>query len=276
MKHTILTSTAAASILIGTAQAATVTWNNTSTDGLWYTDANWDTGSTPVVDGTDNVMINNGDTITHNPSVDLDITTGSTVTVSGGSTVNQTVTNWQRLQGGTLTIDNATWNTTSYFRVGFDNGDAGGTFNLINGASATFDNEFHVGPDVTRAWTNPGFTFDMNIGGGSTLDLNGAVGMWLYDSDLSDYNINFTGAGTIEGRIGIETEGVANNVATWENLWDNGILQWNGANVGQFDDYFSTSGTAGTTEYTLTAVPEPSSAALVGLSGLALILRRRK
>lgn len=259
---------------INVSPAALVTWDNSSGDGNWYTATNWDTDSVPNLDGTDDILINNGGSVTHNPTSDLDITTGSTVTVAGGSTVIQTVTNWQRLQGGTLTIDGATWTSSAPFRVGFDDGDAGGTFNLLNGASATFGGEFWAGPDPGRAWDN-GSTFNMNIGGASTLDLNAAVGLWLWDSQLSDYNINFTGAGSIGGRIGIEDGGGQNNSVTWETLWDEGILQWNGDSSGTFDDHFSTSGTAGTTDYTLTAVPEPSSALLTLLISAGLLRRKR-
>lgn len=278
MKSYTYTILAVTSLGLGAAQAATVTWDNTSTDGNWYTATNWDTDTVPSVnDGTDNVIIDNGDAITHNVTgnPDLDVFTGSTVTVSGGSSVSQTVGNWQRLQGGTIALDNGTWTTTSNFRVGYDSGDAGGAFNLTNGSSATFGNEFWVGrPDIE----NTNVVFSMTIAGNSSVDFNGGVGLWLWDAHLTgnDYKVNFTGNGSIEGRIGYEDGGGTNNAITWEELWTAGILQHNGGNAGNFTDHFTTTGTAGTIGYTLTAVPEPSSTALLGLGGLALIMRRRK
>jgi len=189
--------------------------------------------------------------------------------------VTQTTTHWQRNSGGIINLDNGTWTTASVTRSAYDSGVNAGTWNLTNGSSATFANEFWVTRNNSN-YTN--VSFAMNIGGNSSVDFNGTVGLWLWDADNAgnDYKINFTGTGTIEGRIGYESGGSANNATTWETLWNDGILQFNGGNAGNFSDHFSTSGASNTKAYTLTTVPEPSSAALIGLGGIALILRRRK
>jgi hypothetical protein len=275
MKIATMTFLAATGMMAITS-AATVTWDNGGVDSNWFTGGNWSTDAVPNINGTDNATISNGDAVTYNAGADFDPGSGSTVTVSNGSSVTQTVTNWQRSSGGTLTLDNGSWTTASVVRNAYDNGVNAGTFNLLNGSSYIADNEFWVArPDTD--YTN--VLFDLNISGGSSADFNGGVGLWLWDADAAgnDYNINFSGAGgSIEGRIGYQTSGGSNNSVTWETLWNDGILQWDGANAGVFSDHFSTTGTAGTTGYRLEAVPEPSSTALLGLGGVALLLRRRR
>ncbi len=121
----------------------------------------------------------------------------------------------------------------------------------------------------------------MTLSGGSTLDASaGSVGIWFNNSDNNTHIVNFTGAGTIVGRLGYKDTfgGASDNNYQWSEAWTEGILKYNGTNTGAFADHFSTTGTAGTAGYKLiaVAVPEPSSTALLGLGGLALILRRRK
>ncbi len=86
-------------------------------------------------------------------------------------------------------------------------------------------------------------------------------------------HISTGGGSSIEGSVSTRIGG-ATQSTTWEALWDANMLQFDGGNSGSFSDHFTTSGTGA--DYTLTSVPEPSSAALLGLGGLALILRRRK
>jgi len=56
----------------------------------------------------------------------------------------------------------------------------------------------------------------------------------------------------------------------YEAFYTDGDLTIGGDNSAAFADVFQVSGN------TLSLVPEPSSTALLGLGGLALILRRRK
>lgn len=274
MKKKTYTALALALSLGSSAQAVSVAWVG-GTDTNWNTGANWSGGIAPNLDGTDDAVINDGSAVVYNPGADLDPLTGSTITVSNGSSVTQTATNWQRSSGGTLTLDNATWTTASEVRNGYDNGDSGGTYNLLNGSTYTSAGEFWVG---VATGVNTNVVFNLNISGGSSVDFNGGVGLWLWDADASgnDYNINFTGAGSIEGRVGYNTSASTDNAVTWEDLYAAGVLQFNGSNADAFSDHFTTSGTAGTVGYKLDAVPEPSSTALLGLAGLAMILRRKK
>ena len=113
----------------------------------------------------------------------------------------------------------------------------------------------------------------------STVDANGAVGIWFWDTDAAgnSMNLNINGGGTtIEGRVGRRNSGSNNNSVTWETLWGEGILSYNGSSSGDFEDFFTTTGTAGTTSYTLISkIPEPSTMLLVTLGALGLLRRRR-
>ncbi len=112
---------------------------------------------------------------------------------------------------------------------------------------------------------------------------------------------NFTGPGSVtvdEGAIRVLniTLDAAGDIATsdivdasYEDLWDAGILQANGGNAGAFGDHFSVTGAWGDAVYTLTsnvvaasagisAVPEPTSIMLTGLAVLSFagVTRRRR
>ena len=80
---------------------------------------------------------------------------------------------------------------------------------------------------------------------------------------------------TMDG-INEGNSGTASAAGVYEFLWDEGILKRGGANIGTFAENFTFTEDGGAGAGTLTAVPEPSSAALLGLGGLALIFRRRK
>ena len=134
------------------AQAATRTWDNDSTDGLWSTDANWSENTRPV--GADTVVIANGD------SVAADIGTwpgGLIVTLSGGSDLVQSNTA-VRLNGANL-------------HVGPGSTLAGGFWDLV-GANVTFEN----GAAATmNNWEQKGdntFTFELGGSGFTTLTPN--------------------------------------------------------------------------------------------------------
>ncbi len=113
--------------------------------------------------------------------------------------------------------------------------------------------------------------------------------------------INFTGPGTIttdEGAIRVidlpmdaagDVTGFTVTDASYEDLWDLGILQANGGNAGAFGDHFSVAGAWGDAVYTLTSnvvaaasagvssVPEPTSIMLAGLAIVSFAgVRRRR
>ncbi len=61
----------------------------------------------------------------------------------------------------------------------------------------------------------------------------------------------------------------------YQQLWDDGKLTYNGKNNGNFDDHFEFIENYGDS-YIRVLVPEPSTSALFGIAGLALLLRRHK
>ncbi len=268
-------------VVASAAVAAPVTWNG-STDGNWETGTNWSTGSMPNLDGTDTATIGNGDTVTYNPGPDLTINAGSSLTINGGSTWQQGPTNWSQVNGGSLVLDNGTFSRTGggNLVLGFNDGDDA-TLSLDNGSEINLGGELWLGH--TSAITNQ--IISVNIAGGSSINATtpGAVGLWLWDPDAAgnDFNINFESGlavSSINARLGVRTvAGSGGNAALWETLWNDGILTIDGGNAGNFSDHFVTSGTPGTSDYSIQTipVPEPGSLALLGLGGLMIARRRR-
>jgi len=228
-------------------QAATpVTWTGNAQDNNWNTPSNWDTNSVPNISGADSVIINNGGTVTH--SKKLDFTNGSDLTMTSGSSLT--------ISGDFIVRDGATIAVES------------GSTLTLTGAAGT-NHQFI---------THGGSTF--NIGG--TLAANGPSGNPLKaPSGLNGGGFNFTtlgakmqfdeftGSGTLLGYL----KGKATNGFFLIDGTTVSDLGMDNAENGMFLK-FTGSDTAGS--LTLVAVPEPSSAALLGLGGLALILRRRK
>ncbi|MGB0774497.1 MAG: PEP-CTERM sorting domain-containing protein [Akkermansiaceae bacterium] len=273
MKLKLSTILAITSLGVGATQAASVAWDNTSTDGKWLTPANWDADTLPA--SSDDVTISNGDTVDYVAGADLSVTGGGSITVTGGSALKTDQGNWSQFNNGSVTLDNGTFTRTAggNLVLGFDSSNTIAV-GMSNSSNLTVGGELWFGRNVA----NTGVTASLTISD-STVAANGGVGIWFWNSDNNNYNLNVVGIGSsIQGRLGYEATngGGANNSATWESLWTLGILQHNGSSAGAFADHFETTGTAGNTNYTLTAIPEPSSTALLGLGGLALVLRRRK
>lgn len=271
MKRTTITTLAVASLGIGTTHAVTVAWDNGGGDSSWQTAANWDNDIVPG--DADDITINTGAAVIYTPAGDLSIDGGS-FTISGGSSWTQTAPNWSRINNGIMTLDDATFTRTG-------GGNLVLAFNAnSSGAISATNSTISIGGELWFGHVdNTGNqTAQLNLIN-STIDANGGVGIWFWDNDASgsSMNLNIVGAGsTVEGRVGRRNSVEVSSTLTWETLWDEGVLQYNGGNSGSFADHFTTSGIAGTDGYSLKSVPEPSSTVLLGLGSLAIILRRRK
>ena len=79
-----LSAIALSAILPIAAQAATVVWDNSSSDGLWTTATNWDGNTLPG--SGDIINISNGDTVT---SLTNNQPGGSTINLTGNSTLTR-------------------------------------------------------------------------------------------------------------------------------------------------------------------------------------------
>ncbi|BDS05180.1 hypothetical protein NT6N_02200 [Oceaniferula spumae] len=272
VKHMKLSGLGTLSILaiglINPSQAALVM---STGSGDYYTGATWG-GTAPDVNGGDDVVIGVGHDITATavgaPANTPDVSVGNLRSGSPGAGTAGTLT-----VNGSLTGDNE-------FQMGFRATSASSSTLVIGSTgSVSFLKAWISISDDTGSSSLINFvgvggslTFTGGFGGGTN---DGAGTVRLYDSFGDGGNDGTLGTGadeTINSLIAGGNLGDVNDwaSATYEDLWNIGLLQRNGANSGTFTDNFVVNGG------TLTAVPEPSSVALLGLGGLALIMRRRK
>ena len=236
---TICCSTLLAAAL--SSQAAVV-WTG-ATDNDFFNDANWDfsgaVNGTTAIDPT--TIINEDLTVT-------------------GATVSGTVAGFGFFaigDGFSITLDNSSLTMTGSGGIqGSDDGagaartNAPSLVNLTNGSDLNIQ-FFSVGVDI-------------NIDGTSSLNIRGGGDGLNSQTELSRVLLEEGGQFTLPTRAAFDEQVTANNGAG--NIVVGGV----DATTANMDDLFTFAGGTGT------ATPEPSSTALLGLGGLALILRRRK
>jgi len=244
----------------------TVTWTGGGSDGKLSTAANWDTpdGKAPIAN--DNLLINNGDTVAHGGNLSFNTTidlVGSELTTDGGVI---------RLNNSTIHVDAGS--TLS------------GAFWDLDGASIIFED----GAQTTMAnWEQKdlnSFTYQLGaydfttltpdrflIGnGGLTGDIANAT--YIADfSNFSNWSLSNLGSNSITLMdFTFDNEGMDN--AQFQSATFDYINM--GANIEDAAFAWDDSLEAIVLTFNINAVPEPSSTALLGLGGLALMLRRKR
>lgn len=198
---------------------------------------------------------------------------GDTATIAVDGTIVNTTTNF-----GTAIVNHTAGTLTSNASaINLNFNGAGGTYNLqggtlvLRGLQAN-NSTINLESGLVRlgTTTNTGIGFGVNNGG--TLNIGGSVVIESdraitspFDTGTFDFASDWTGSFTVDGFA--EAGGFENLLQDFGASVDGVVV-----NETNFDTFFETSNNG----LTLTAVPEPSSAALLGLGGLALIMRRRK
>jgi hypothetical protein len=282
---------AVTTLTVSSIHAATLWTSTTNSD--FGTDSNWD-NSAPGKVGVDQLAtINNG--VTVNVTADytapntyrLAVQGNSTLNVSAAMTVNRLTTiatgsTLNLLDGSAFTMpkvsggNNAIWSIYGTLEISggthaFNERLSGnGTIRVVGSDSETHFNQIIGG-------LNYAFEFDTDgvgslIGGGTGIGGSGAGPYWsaLNSSNLDVDGSAFVLSGAPQTFTLMETTTTAFSNFNTANvnitgLGDEGL----GYTFQQYQD-------GGRNYIELTVLPEPSSAALLGLGGVALLLRRRR
>ncbi|MBK1855309.1 PEP-CTERM sorting domain-containing protein [Verrucomicrobiaceae bacterium 5K15] len=214
-------------------------WENDSDNSTGTVPGSGDTGVI-AVDGTyaANIWNTSGANI---------LQTGGDIVSSGGGTSQ----NFNFNGGSTYTMTGGSFTSRGLLANGTTINLLGGTWTVGNGTSGS---GFGVGNGGT-----------LNIGGTMIIDNNRTTAHGFSSSSGTiDFAADWTGSWT---NPTVDT-------AAWKTEITTGNYTLGGVDITEisFDEDFVVTGNT----LSLVAVPEPSSAALLGLGGLALIMRRRK
>jgi hypothetical protein len=244
---TFLTIGAVAGFSFTTAQAATITWDDGAGDDLWSSGANWDAPEVAPVNG-DSVVLTN----TAQSRLDYAWTIESGQSLTGTSGFSDELVLEGGGSAGTLTLATGGTMDIGFMRPRFS---SGGQFIIEAGASLTTDNYglSSVSATITYIADASGITlWDSSAGqfqsGGDNLVL-----------DLTNYDFSNGDSFTLVdyGTFTLGGQEFASVTIIGQAL--------------KSIDYGS-----GTNDSIILTVPEPSSTALLGLGGLALMLRRKR
>ena len=252
-------------IMLGINQ--TVTWTGGGANDLLTTAANWNAPDNKAPITNDTLLINNGDTVQHTNNLANNLTINLE-----GSALDNTGLGAIRLNNSTIHVDAGS--TLS------------GAFWDLDGASIIFED----GAQTTMAnWEQKdlnSFTYQLGaydfttltpgafrIGnGGLTGDIANAT--YIADfSNFSNWSLSNLGSNSIT-LMDFTSDGAGMDNAQFQSATFDYINM--GANIENAAFAWDNSLEAITLTFDITAVPEPSSTALLGLGGLALMLRRKR
>jgi hypothetical protein len=255
---------------IAPSTAATLAWTG-ATDNDFSNADNWNPSQQPAWE--DDLTINNAGTVNYstdafqaqNGNGDFDAK-GTTIISNGTNFVNGGI-QWMRVTTGNLVVDNATAtkNDASVVMGVFNNDTP--TIDLI-GSTLNANGGIWMG---RGSLATSGIAANLNLGSSSELI---ATAFNLYDTTPNSFTITFLDAGSsiTSTSLGRRENGPSNggvSAVTWETLWDEQILQFNGASTGNFSDFFSVTGN------TITSIPEPSGFLLASFALVPLLRRMR-
>jgi hypothetical protein len=279
-KLTLYTTIACLGTCLPSANAAVTAWTG-ATDGDFGTASNWDTG----LPGTGAATIGNGNTVNlstnYTTTVDHLIVNGnSTLDVSASVTAKLLTiqnTGTVNLTGGAFTLPKTSVSNNG----GGLTIDAGGTLNISGGdhifnERSTINGTFRVDGSASTirmnqiGTANGDFEFIFDEGGVSTI--TGDLGFsWLSipNADVTVDGSGFSGIGSFTLFDG----SAAGNTPPPGSFTITGL---GAEGVGWTLDITNNTNPGPNDTIVLTVLPEPSSTALLGLGGLAMMLRRKR
>lgn len=260
-KNKILSISALAGLSLTTAQAATVIWDDGDSNESWSNVANWENDGPIPVSGQDSVELTQRSVLNY----EFTVASGQSIKdTSGANWFGLGNSGWPATPAAHLTL--ATGGEVAVNQLAARGGVTAGsanapTFTIQDGATLTTTTGagggrpmnliWEAGLTSLTTWNTTNFTSDLS---------------WL-TVDLSNYNTAGESSLTLVDYTGSNT-GTFASVTVTDGL----------TTLVYGDDYtldYTTDSNI-TLNLTTAAVPEPSSTALLGLGGLALILRRRK
>ncbi len=255
----LITITSLSTLLISTAQAASIAWTGGGADDLWSNTANWDLARVP---GTgDEITIGNGFTVDFDLNGNLP---GGGATLNVDGVLNATTT---------LRTNGATINVSS---TGELLGDSVNRFFDLNNATVNFADGAKFNQGVWESKGTNAFNFELGAAGFATMNPSrfqignsDTMANASYSVDMANYTGGIGVITLVDYGVDNEAGGIDNTKFQTASL---SIL-----NSGDYTANLQWNDATEAIELNITAVvPEPSSSALLGLGVCSLIIRRRR
>ena len=227
-----------------------------------------------ILDGVNEgtaLTISNNDLRSQNLVIDA-ANGGGVVTFTTGGLIAQSTNTTIDIQAGEF---NGTRDGNNFF----GNNDTGNHTFTISGGAVDFDGNLGIARDeATALLTISGGTF--NVDGTLSIDVLNGTTVGTEGNGTINFTTGSTGTLTA-GRIQTDglidaAGGVTADAAAYEALFTSGDLTFEGVNTGVFSEIFEVNGSTLSLVGVQTAVPEPSSLALLGFGVVGLVARRRK